>query len=277
MLHYTAVLTWCGASWFLVCESQTNHAHMFYGRNVASVTVISMLLGCWHNKAVSDGMSWRPSAGVGGVNGRLTMKDIVSPHIWEQVASQGDFAAWSMARRPPPTVRHEQLYHFCFIFPGGSDSDAWGCDCTVGCIFYTMADSLVWRGLTTSRPIDGRRCQASRKHSWCCDCSVFQDGDQLPQPAVTLKGRNEWRRLDMNIKTGPLHISSSFWRVNVSIVWVIIMHLYISHWKKKYATTLNYALGIKRNKAHTGGRTTPWTGLWVYGKHLASDSQSTSQ
>lgn len=34
-----------------------------------------------------------PLSGCLGVNGRLTMKDIVSPHIWEQMASQGDFTA----------------------------------------------------------------------------------------------------------------------------------------------------------------------------------------
>lgn len=34
-----------------------------------------------------------PLSGCLCVNGRLTIKDIVSPHIWEQVASQGDFTA----------------------------------------------------------------------------------------------------------------------------------------------------------------------------------------
>lgn len=34
-----------------------------------------------------------PLRGCLGVNGSLTMKDVVSSHIWEQVASQGDFTA----------------------------------------------------------------------------------------------------------------------------------------------------------------------------------------
>lgn len=34
-----------------------------------------------------------PLRGCLSVNGSLTMKDVVSSHIWEQVASQGDFTA----------------------------------------------------------------------------------------------------------------------------------------------------------------------------------------
>lgn len=58
-----------------------------------------------------------PLSGCLGDSRRLQMKDIVSPHIWEQVASQGDFTAWSMAWSPQLTVCREKPYN--------SDSSSW--------------------------------------------------------------------------------------------------------------------------------------------------------
>lgn len=72
-----------------------------------------------------------PLRGCLGVNGSLTMKDVVSSHIWEQVASQGDFTAWSMAPSPQLTARQRATV---YNFDSSSERiTQWvkGCNCTV--------------------------------------------------------------------------------------------------------------------------------------------------
>lgn len=101
-----------------------------------------------------------PLRGCLGVNGSLTMKDVVSSHIWEQVASQGDFAARSMAPSPQWTVRGKQLLYITLIYlPRGLHREPKG---VIVQYIYRIDDSLVSRGPAVSGPIDVHSLQAQR-------------------------------------------------------------------------------------------------------------------
>lgn len=97
-----------------------------------------------------------PLRGCLGVNGSLTMKDIVSSHIWEQVASQGDFTAWSMAPSPQLTVHGKHLVYITLIHL------LYEPKAVIVQYIYRTADSLVLRGSAVSGPIDVHSLQAQR-------------------------------------------------------------------------------------------------------------------
>lgn len=132
-----------------------------------------------------------------------------SPLIWEQVASQGDITAWSMARSPQLTV---PLYRFwCAVWRARR-----------ALIVRRMTDSFMQRGSTVGRDRSmetfvGRHCPALRR--WLTIGPAVTARQESSRQSLSFKCWNDCllynhasqRLLHFHSKVQQV---SSFWKIN---------------------------------------------------------------
>lgn len=199
-----------------------------------SVFVISMLLRSRHNAAVLDECSCCPSVGVwvsmgGWLAGRPRWRTC-SPLIWEQVASQGDFTTWSMARSPQLTAHREAHYITLIHLLRGLQ-----CELKDLIILYIL--NIHWQpcleGLSNQRA-DGCSSSSLRKHFLSVRLSSFlmvtnHEATLSPQPAVIqrqVKMIIWWLCFTVNIRTAFYTFSFSLKCLKCHFFYIIMHHYF---------------------------------------------------